>query len=91
MRGGNILEGVVILHENVHELHCKELSGILFKIDFEKAYDKWLFLLQTLWMKGFSPKWISWVNCFISGENVGINVNDDIGPYFQTKKRPLTR
>ena len=50
MRGRNILEGVVILHETVHELHRKNLSGVIFKIDFEKAYDKvkWNFLIQTL-------------------------------------------
>ena len=40
MRGWNILEGVVILHETVHELHRKNLSGVIIKIDFEKAYDK---------------------------------------------------
>ena len=40
MRGRNILEGVVILHEIVHELHRKNLSGVIIKIDFEKAYDK---------------------------------------------------
>ena len=58
MRGRNILEGVVILHETVHELHRKNLSGVIFKIDFEKAYDKvkWNFLIQTLRMKGFSQK-----------------------------------
>ena len=40
MRGRNILEGVVILHETIHELHRKNQSGIILKIDFEKAYDK---------------------------------------------------
>jgi hypothetical protein len=34
---GNILEGVVILHETIHELHRKKIDGVLFKIDFEKA------------------------------------------------------
>ena len=44
--GRNILEGVVILHETIHELHKKKLDGVIFKIDFEKAYDKvkWSFL-----------------------------------------------
>ena len=37
-------------------------------------------------MKGFSPKWISWVQAFISGGSVAININDEVGPYFQTKK-----
>jgi hypothetical protein len=38
--GRNILEGVVVLHETIHELHRKKMDGVLFKIDFEKAYDK---------------------------------------------------
>jgi hypothetical protein len=46
MPGRNILEGVVILHETIHELHNKKMDRVLFKIDFEKAYDKvkWPFL-----------------------------------------------
>jgi hypothetical protein len=40
MQGRNILEGVVILHETIHELHRKKRSGVILKIDFEKAYDK---------------------------------------------------
>jgi hypothetical protein len=34
------MKGIVILHETIHEMHHKKLSGVLFKIDFEKAYDK---------------------------------------------------
>ena len=88
MRAQNILEGVVILHETVHELHRKNQSGVIFKIDFEKAYDKvrWNFLFQTLRLKDFSHKWIEWIKSFISGRSVAINVNDEVGPYFQTKK-----
>ena len=46
MQGRNIMEGVVILHETIHELHTKKGDGVIFKIDFEKAYDKvkWSFL-----------------------------------------------
>jgi len=51
--GRNIMEGAVILHETIHELHNKKQNDIIFKIDFEKAYDKvrWKFLQQTLRMK----------------------------------------
>jgi hypothetical protein len=54
MQGRNILDGVVVLHEAVHELHSKKLNGVILKLDFEKAYDKvkWSFLQQTLRMKG---------------------------------------
>ena len=37
-------------------------------------------------MKGFSLKWIEWIRSFISGGSVAINVNDEVGPFFQTKK-----
>jgi mannosylglycoprotein endo-beta-mannosidase len=76
------------LHETIHELHTKKSNGVIFKIDFEKAYDKvkWSFLQQTLRMKGFSPKWRRWIQNMVLGGSVGIEVNDDIGPYFQTKR-----
>jgi hypothetical protein len=38
--GRNIMEGVIVLHETIHEMHRKKQSGMLFKIDFEKADDK---------------------------------------------------
>ena len=55
----NILEGVVVLHETLHEIHTKKLDGVVFKVDFEKAYDKvkWPFLQQALRMKGFDEPW----------------------------------
>jgi hypothetical protein len=40
IKGKNILEGVLVLHEVVHELRVKKQCGILLKIDIEKAYDK---------------------------------------------------
>lgn len=36
----NILEGVVVIHETLHEIHTKKLDGVVFKVDFEKAYYK---------------------------------------------------
>jgi hypothetical protein len=88
MQGRNILDGVVILHEGVHELHTKKLHGVILKLDFEKAYDKvkWSFLQQTLRMKGFSPEWRALINDFGSRGSVAIRVNDDTGRYFQRRK-----
>jgi hypothetical protein len=36
----NITEGVIVLHEMIHELHRKKHSGLILTIDFEKVYDK---------------------------------------------------
>jgi hypothetical protein len=37
-------------------------------------------------MQGFFPKWCRWIEGMVAGGSVGIKVNDDIGPYFQTKR-----
>jgi hypothetical protein len=84
MQGRHILDGVITLHETVHEMHQKKMNGVILKIDFEKAYDKvkWSFLQKTLRMKGFSDEWRVVINNFIFGGSVTIKVNDDIGRYF---------
>jgi hypothetical protein len=83
MQGRYILDGVVTLHETVHELHRKEMTSIILNIGFEKAYDKvkWSFLQQTLKMKGFSNEWRALINNFVVGGSVAIKVNDDVGKY----------
>jgi hypothetical protein len=40
VKGRNILEGLVILHEVIHELRRSKSQGVILKIDFEKAYDR---------------------------------------------------
>lgn len=88
MPGRNILRGVVVLHETLHEIHSKKLDGVIFKVDFEKAYDKvkWPFLQQALHMKGFDDVWRKHVESFVQKGSIGIKVNDVIGHYFQTHK-----
>ena len=34
MQGRNILDGVVILHKSMHKMHRKNMSGVVFKIEF---------------------------------------------------------
>jgi hypothetical protein len=59
MKSRHIMEGVCVLHEVLHEVKKKKMSGVLFKVDFEKAYDNvnWAFLYNVLLKKGFSYKW----------------------------------
>ena len=51
----------------------------MFKVDFEKAYDKikWPFIYQMLKMKGFPDKWYDWIMRSMVGGKVGIKVNDN--------------
>jgi hypothetical protein len=86
--GRKIMEGVIILHEIVLELHRKKKSGVILKLDFEKAHDKvkWPFIKQVLEMKGFSSQWCNWIDTIIQGGYVGIKINDQVGPNFELKK-----
>ncbi|RVW63564.1 Transposon TX1 uncharacterized 149 kDa protein [Vitis vinifera] len=49
-------------------------EGVVFKIDFEKAYDhvKWDFLDHVLEKKGFSSKWRSWMRGCLSSVSYAI-------------------
>jgi hypothetical protein len=88
IKGRYILEGVVILHEALNTFHNKKQDALIFKVDFEKAYDKikWPFVIQMLKAKGFPDKWCDWVMETMRGGHVGVKVNDEIGPYFRTFK-----
>jgi type VI protein secretion system component Hcp len=81
--GRNILEGVVILHEAMHELRRKKQKRVVLKLDFEKAYDKisWHFLLEVLERKKFPKKWIKWIKDVISGGRVRIKINGEAGNF----------
>ncbi|WVZ94779.1 LOW QUALITY PROTEIN: hypothetical protein U9M48_040637 [Paspalum notatum var. saurae] len=70
MSGRNILDGVVILHETLHEMKRKKVNGVVLKLNFEKAYNK---------------QWCEWIKNVVSKGNVKVKVNDDLGYYFQTR------
>lgn len=86
IKGRNILEVVVVLHEVLHELRISKGRGLILKIDFEKAYDRvrWDFLEQVMVGKKFLGKWIGWVMNTIKGGQVCINVNGERSKYFST-------
>jgi hypothetical protein len=53
--------------ENYFRGICAILDGVIFKIDFEKAYDKvkWHFLQQVLRMNGFDPIWCERIKHYV--------------------------
>jgi hypothetical protein len=55
IHGRFILDGVVVLDETLDDLKTRIESGIVIKLDFEKAYDKiqWSFLEEILIKKRF--------------------------------------
>jgi hypothetical protein len=61
----------------LHELAKSKQSGIILKLDFEKAYDKvrWYFLEEVLAKKGFCERWIQWILKAVCGARVAVNLN----------------
>lgn len=78
----------MLLHETLHEVTKTHADAVLFKVDFEKAYDKVSSscLLNGLQMKGFPEQFIKMVMQIVTGGSEGIVVTDMLGPYFKTKK-----
>lgn len=72
-----ILDAVLIANEVVDEKKRSREEGVVFKIDFEKAYDyvDWDFLDHVLERKGFSLRWRSWMRGCLSSETFAILVN----------------
>jgi hypothetical protein len=88
MKGMNIMNGVLALHEVLHETKRNRLMGTILKLDFEKAYDKmcWEFLYISLNMRGFNQKWCNWIRQVVSGGTICVKLNDKLGPYFTSHK-----
>lgn len=66
-----------IANEVVEEYRVEGKEGLVFKIDFEKAYNhvNWSLLRQVLEKKGFGQRWINWIMGCVSSANFSILVN----------------
>jgi Reverse transcriptase (RNA-dependent DNA polymerase) len=78
----------VIATEVLHQVRVKKIKDVLFKIDFEKAFDMvhWDFLIKILEDRGFSSLWISWIKVILKGSRICINFNGTLSEYFSCKK-----
>jgi hypothetical protein len=88
IKGRFVLESVVAAHEIIHEIARKKESGIILKLDYEKAFDRvsWDFLEEMLTSCGFSPKWISWIRSVVRDGSLCIRINNDDSLYFKPGK-----
>ena len=71
------MDVVLIANEIVDEKRRSGEEGVVFKIDFEKAYDHvdWDFLDNVLERKGFSPRWRKWMRGYLSTVSFAVLVN----------------
>jgi hypothetical protein len=88
IKGRNIMDGVMILHEIVHDVKVRKKDGVILKLDFEKAYDKisWEFLFEMLRQRGLRESWCKWMREVVSSGTLSVKVNGLMGGYFKCGK-----
>nr|GEV57284.1 RNA-directed DNA polymerase, eukaryota [Tanacetum cinerariifolium] len=83
-----ILDGPFIFNEIVHWCKNKKKQSVIFKVDFEKAYDsvRWDFIDDILRRFSFGDKWCKWIqSCFYSSRG-SVLVNESPTNEFQFHK-----
>jgi hypothetical protein len=84
IKGRNIMDGVMSLHEILHEAKRKKQQGVVLKLDFEKAYDKvdWNYLMKCISQKGFCGEWCTRINGIIRDGTLCVKINNTRGKDF---------
>ncbi|MCI15293.1 RNA-directed DNA polymerase (Reverse transcriptase) [Trifolium medium] len=77
LKGHFLVDGVMVVNEVVDLAKKTGRECLIFKVDFEKAYDsvEWSFLDYMLGRFGFSDKWKSWIWACVFSGNMSILVN----------------
>ncbi|RVW68827.1 LINE-1 retrotransposable element ORF2 protein [Vitis vinifera] len=84
VEGRQILDAALIANGAIDSLLKRNKSGVLCKMDLEKAYDhiNWNFLLFVMQSMGFGEKWTGWISWCISTISFSILVNGTPAGYF---------
>ncbi|GJZ58056.1 RNA-directed DNA polymerase, eukaryota [Tanacetum coccineum] len=83
-----ILDGPFILNELLQWCKSKKKQSLIFKVDFEKAYNsvRWDFLDDVLKKFGFGAKWRGWIQSCLRSSRCSIMVNGSPTEEFQVYK-----
>jgi hypothetical protein len=75
IKGRNLVDGVLVVNEVVKLAKKSKKECLIFKVDFEKAYDSvnWGFLEYMLQRFGFGPKWIDWIRACVFARNLSVD------------------
>ena len=82
------MDGIMSLHEILHDTKIRGENGLVLKLDFEKAYDKinWNFLKKCFEQRGFGKRWCDWIWAVMTSGTLNVKVNDSLGHYFMCGK-----
>ncbi|GJY08676.1 RNA-directed DNA polymerase, eukaryota, reverse transcriptase zinc-binding domain protein [Tanacetum coccineum] len=83
-----ILDGPFILNEIIYWCKARKKQSMIFKVDFEKAFDsvRWDFLDDILKNFGFGTRWRNWIQSCLKSSRGSILVNGSPTSEFQFYK-----
>ncbi|XP_058742173.1 uncharacterized protein LOC131614628 [Vicia villosa] len=86
--GRQLLDGVLVANEVVDFAKKEGRGCLLFKVDFEKVYDKvsWNFLRYMLVRMGFGVIWRRWMEMLIFQSSMSVLVNGSPTKKFEVEK-----
>nr|KAJ0208641.1 hypothetical protein LSAT_V11C400220710 [Lactuca sativa] len=75
--GHNILDGSLMINESLSWLNRNNKEALLFKVDFNKAFDSlsWSFLDSVMSQLGFPLHWRLWISGCLSSSKTSVLVN----------------
>ncbi|PNX68012.1 cysteine-rich receptor-like protein kinase, partial [Trifolium pratense] len=77
VQGRQILDGILVVNEVVDEARKSKKELLLFKVDFEKAYDSvdWGYLDSVMGNMGFPNLWRKWIKECVCTATASVLVN----------------
>jgi hypothetical protein len=82
------MDGVLFVHEILHESRYMKQQRLVLKTGSEKPYDNasWEFLFDYLHKCRFNNTWCCWVKSIVVGVTLSVTINNVVGKYFGTHK-----
>ncbi|XP_068472094.1 uncharacterized protein [Phaseolus vulgaris] len=86
--GRGLLDSVLVANETLEEVKRKKKECVVFKVDYEKAYDSvsWEFIYYMLGRLGFCGKWIEWIKNSLEISSIPVLVNGSPTTEFEPLK-----
>ena len=88
LEGRGLLDSVLVANETLEEVKRKKKEYVVFKVDYEKAYDyvSWEFIYYMLGRLGFCGKWTEWIKNCLESSSISVLVNESPTTEFKPKK-----
>ncbi|GKC63410.1 RNA-directed DNA polymerase, eukaryota [Tanacetum coccineum] len=88
IEGRQILDGCLVANEIIRMASIENTKLLLFKVDFEKAFDSvnWNFLLDVMRQMGFGSKWRTWIASCLSSASISCMINGSPSNEFKMER-----